>query len=153
MKRFAAAALLSIVPWLGFAQTEPTGPQAPLPEKKITIVTSDGKRHDFSVEVAATQQQQATGLMFRRSVPEGHGMLFDWHEPQDTPMWMKNTLVPLDMIFVSSDGRVAHLAENTVPQSLATIPSGGPVRATIEVAAGTAEKLDIRVGDKVEGAF
>jgi uncharacterized protein len=90
-----------------------------------------------------------TGLMFRRVVPAGSGMLFDWGNERDMAMWMKNTLIPLDMLFINADGTIRAIAENTVPESLAPISSHGPVRAALELAAGTAEKLDIRVGDKV----
>jgi uncharacterized membrane protein (UPF0127 family) len=76
-------------------------------------------------------------------------MLFDWGGARASQMWMKNTISALDMLFINADGTIRHIAEHTVPQSLAVIDSGGPVRATLEVAAGTAERLDIRVGDKV----
>jgi len=91
--------------------------------------------------------------MFRTSIPEGTGMLFDWGTARDMPMWMKNCPVPEDMIFIGPDGTITHIAEDTVPQSLATIPSGGPVRATLEVQGGLTAKLDIRVGDKIHGAM
>jgi hypothetical protein len=76
-------------------------------------------------------------------------MLFDWGAPKDSQMWMRNTLAPLDMVFINADGTIRHIAEHTVPQSLAIIDSHGPVRATLELAAGTTQRLDIRVGDKV----
>jgi uncharacterized membrane protein (UPF0127 family) len=101
--------------------------------------------------MAVTPAQQETGLMFRREVPADHGMLFVWDVPREVPMWMKNTLVPLDMVFIGPDGKVIHIAEDTVPQSLAQISSGGAVKATLELQAGITEKLDIRVGDKVTG--
>jgi uncharacterized protein len=126
-----------------------TGPQPELPREKLVIVTHDGQRHEFSVEMAMTSDQQMTGLMFRRVVPDGSGMLFDWGNERDMAMWMKNTLIPLDMLFINADGTIRAIAENTVPESLAPISSHGPVRAALELAAGTAEKLDIRVGDKV----
>jgi uncharacterized membrane protein (UPF0127 family) len=91
-----------------------------------------------------------TGLMFRKTVPADGGMLFDWGQPQSSEMWMKNTIAPLDMLFINADGTVRRIAENTTPRSLATISSGGPVRATLELAAGTAARLHIQVGDKVE---
>jgi len=126
-----------------------TGPQPELPGEKLVIVTHDGQRHEFNVEMALTGQQQTTGLMFRPSVPDDGGMLFDWGKERDIQMWMKNTISSLDMLFINADGTIRAIAEHTVPQSLATIPSNGPVRATLELAAGTAERLDIRVGDKV----
>ncbi len=126
------------------------GPQAELPKEPLTIVTQDGVRHDFSVEMALTPAQQTVGLMFRPTVPADGGMLFDWGAERQSDMWMRNTVSPLDMVFINGDGRVRRVAENTVPQSLAIIPSQGPVRATLELAAGTARRLDIRPGDKVE---
>jgi uncharacterized membrane protein (UPF0127 family) len=132
---------------------EPTAAQPRLPTAKLTIICRNNVKHDFTVELAETDEQQQTGEMFRTSVPENEGMLFDWHTPRDMPMWMKNTLVPLDMIFIGPDGTVTHIEENAVPQSLAIIPSGGPVQATLEVQGGLTAKLDIRVGDKVQGAM
>jgi hypothetical protein len=129
---------------------EPTGPQPELPKEKLVIVTRDGARHEFTVEMAVALEQQVTGEMFRTSVPPDGGMLFDWQAARESDMWMRNTLVPLDMVFINADGTIRSIAENTVPESLAVIPSRGPVRATLEVAAGTTARLDIRVGDKVE---
>ena len=127
-----------------------TGPQPELPKEKLVIVTHDGVHHDFNVEMAVTEEQQETGLMFRPSVPADGGMLFDWGVDRDTMMWMKNTISSLDMLFITRDGTIHAIAENTVPRSLATISSNGPVRAALELAAGTAARLDIRVGDKVQ---
>ena len=133
----------------GWAET-PTAAQPPLPKEALVIVTHSGKHDAFSVEVARTPSEQETGLMFRTSVsPEG-GMLFIWKGEQDSQMWMKNTLVPLDMVFIGGDGTVKAIVENTVPESLAIIDSQTPVHATLELAGGTAARLDIRVGDKVE---
>ena len=149
LRRGVLAAAVSAVfaATLAYAQT---GPQPELPKEKLVIVTSDGQRHDFDVEVATTQQQQTTGLMFRPSVAADGGMLFDWGAPRDSTMWMRNTIAPLDMLFLNPDGTIRHIAENTVPGSLAQIPSHGEVRATLELAAGTAARLNLRVGDKVQ---
>ncbi len=135
---------------VALAQSDPSAAQAELPKEKLVIVTRDGQRHDFNVELAVTSQQQTVGLMFRPTVPADGGMLFDWGQVRDSTMWMRNTLASLDMLFINPDGTIRHIAENTTPRSLATIPSGGAVRATLEVAAGTAARLHIRVGDKVE---
>jgi uncharacterized membrane protein (UPF0127 family) len=105
--------------------------------------------HVFAVELASTPEEQAKGLMFRRELPEGQGMLFDFHREQPTSFWMKNTYIPLDMIFIRGDGRILRIAENTVPLSEALVSSGGPVRAVLEVNAGTARKLGIAPGDRV----
>lgn len=128
---------------------EPTAPQPELPKEKLVITTSDSTPHVFEVEMALKPEQQITGLMFRTSVPPDGGMLFDWGTPRDSQMWMKNTLVPLDMVFIGQDGTIRAIAENTVPESLAVIDSRGPARATLELAAGTTARLNIRVGDKV----
>ncbi|HJS84671.1 MAG TPA: DUF192 domain-containing protein [Acetobacteraceae bacterium] len=128
---------------------EPAAAQPELPKEQITIVTKDGQRHPFNVELATTPAQQMTGEMFRTSVPPDGGMLFVWPAVQDSPMWMKNTLVPLDMVFINPDGTIRKIAEDTVPQSLRVIDSGGPVAATLELAGGTASRLGITPGDKV----
>lgn len=125
------------------------GPQPRLPTEKLTIVTRDGARHDFTVEMALTAEQQTVGLMFRPEVKPDEGMLFDWGHPRESAMWMRNTIASLDMLFISADGRIHRIAERTVPRSLATIESRGPVRAVLELAAGTAERLNLRPGDRV----
>ena len=135
---------------LAQVRPEPKGPQPELPKEKLVIVTHDGTQHVFNVEMALTQDQQMTGLMSRPTVPADGGMLFDWGQPRDSQMWMRNTIAPLDMVFINADGRIRSIAENTVPFSEAVIDSRGPVRATLELAAGTTAKLDIRVGDLVE---
>ncbi len=128
---------------------EPTAAQSILPLEAITIVTKDGQRHPFQVELAATPAQQTVGEMFRTSVPPDGGMLFVWKAPQESQMWMKNTVVPLDMAFIDPDGTIRAIAEDAVPQSLRVIDSGGPVLATLELAGGTAARLGIVVGDRV----
>jgi uncharacterized protein len=114
----------------------------------LEIVSKTGV-HVFAIELAVTDEQRARGLMFRREVPEGHGMLFDFKRDQEVSMWMENTYVSLDMIFIRADGRIARIAENTQPLSRAIVSSGGPVRAVLEVVAGTARKLGLAPGDKV----
>ena len=152
MNRRTALAGLALLPaTAALAQLPgPTKAQPELPKEKLVIVTRDGQHHVFNVEMAITGQQQETGLMFRPSVPADGGMLFDWGVVRDSTMWMRNTIASLDMLFMDPDGTIHHIAENTTPRSLATIPSDGGVRATLEVAAGTAARLHIRVGDKVE---
>ena len=142
---------IALLPGLATARAaEPTGPQPRLPTEKLVFVTRDGQRHDFTVEMALKPDQQEVGEMFRTSVPDNGGMLFDMGPPHEIRMWMKNTLVPLDMVFITADGTIHSIAENTVPQSLATVSSHGPVRAVVELAGGTTARLNIRVGDKVE---
>ena len=150
MQRRILLVLLAGLPAVALAQNEdPTGPQPELPKEKLVIVTRDAVHHVFNVEMALTMPQQIVGEMFRPSVPQDGGMLFDWGSPREMKMWMRNTVAPLDMIFINADGTIRSIAENTVPESLANIDSRGPVRATLEVAAGTTARLDIRVGDKV----
>jgi uncharacterized membrane protein (UPF0127 family) len=148
MLRRALLALPALI-LLRDAQAQ-TGPQPKLPQEPLVIVTRDGARHAFRVEMAIDPQQQMVGLMFRTEVRADEGMLFDWGVPRESAMWMRNTLVPLDMLFITAEGRVHRIAERTVPHSLASIESRGPVRATLELAGGTAERLGIRVGDRVE---
>jgi uncharacterized membrane protein (UPF0127 family) len=124
-------------------------PQPRLAEEPLTIVTRDGTRHAFRVEMAVRPDDQMIGMMFRTSMQPDEGMLFDWGAPRESAMWMRNTLIPLDMVFIAADGRIHRIHERAVPQSLATIESRGPVRATLELQGGTAERLNLRVGDRV----
>jgi uncharacterized protein len=140
--------ILSILALAAFAVlSAPASPRA-LALEPLEIVSKSGV-HTFAVEMAVTPEEQAKGLMFRRELPEGQGMLFDFHQEQPATFWMKNTYVSLDMIFIRGDGRILRIAENTVPLSEALVPSGGPVRAVLEVVAGTARKLGIAPGDRV----
>ena len=118
----------------------------------IEIVTRTGV-HAFAVELATTTAERAVGLMNRKELPEGRGMLFDFHDDQPVQFWMHNTYIPLDMIFIAGDGRVVRVAENAKPMSDDLIPSGRPVRAVLEVIGGTARKFGIAAGDRVTGAF
>jgi uncharacterized membrane protein (UPF0127 family) len=150
-RRALLAALIAVPLAYAWAQRpEPTGPQPTLPTEKLVIVTKAGVAHTFTVEMALTPEQQEVGEMFRPVIAEDTGMLFDWGIPHDSQMWMKNTLAALDMVFINADGTIRAIAENTVPRSLAVVDSRGPVRATLELAAGVTAKLDIRVGDKVQ---
>src|SRR3979490_1729025 len=108
----------------------------------LEIVTKSGVQV-FSVEMATTEQEKETGLMYRKELPDGRGMLFDFSPEQQISMWMKNTYIPLDMIFIRADGRILRIAENTEPQSTRIIPSGGLAKGVLEVIAGTAKKYGI----------
>lgn len=112
-------------------------------------VASKSGVHAFSVEVVDNDEERQKGLMFRKELPEGKGMLFDFKTEAPVSFWMKNTYVSLDMIFIRGDGRIVSIAENTEPMSERMIPSAGPVRGVLEVVAGTARKLGIRPGDRV----
>lgn len=114
----------------------------------LEIVTQTGVRA-FAVEVVANDEERSKGLMFRKELPEGNGMLFDFKVEAPVSFWMKNTYIPLDMIFIRGDGRIASIAENTEPLSERLIPSSGPVRGVLEVIGGTARKLGIKPGDQV----
>lgn len=112
-------------------------------------IESSGKTHRFTVEVAETGEQQAQGLMFRKTLAPDHGMVFPRDPPGDASFWMKNTLIPLDIIFIRTDGTIARIAENTVPMSLDPVPSLEPVGAVLEIAGGRSAELGIKAGDKV----
>lgn len=115
---------------------------------QLTITSATGD-HKFTVELATTPAQQEQGLMYRRSMAPDAGMLFDFGQPTPTTFWMKNTLIPLDMLFVGADGRIVNIHERAVPMSETMIPSQGAVRAVIELNGGTAARLGIRAGDRV----
>ena len=115
----------------------------------LEIVTADGKTHRFSVELARTPEQQSQGLMFRRTMAPDAGMLFINDPPRVMTMWMRNTFLPLDMIFFDPRGQVTRIAERTVPLSEAIIPSGGPVLGVLEVNAGVAARLGLKPGDRL----
>ena len=134
----AAAVLISLALRPGVAAEEQT----------LEIVTRSGV-YPFTVELAVTDKERSEGLMYRRELAEGRGMLFDFKQDMNATMWMKNTFISLDMIFIRADGRIQRIAENTEPQSEKLIPAGAPVRAVLEVIGGTAKKLGIKAGDRV----
>jgi len=138
---FAALSLLTLPLAGGAAAAQDLQP--------LEVASKNGV-HIFGVEMAVTPEEQAKGLMFRRELPEKQGMLFDFHREQPISFWMKNTYIPLDMIFIRADGRILRIAESTTPLSEAMVPSGGPVRAVLEVIGGTAKKLGIAPGDRVK---
>jgi uncharacterized protein len=114
----------------------------------LEIVTKSGVQF-FAVEMATTEDEKTTGLMYRKELPDGKGMLFDFSPEQEVSMWMKNTYISLDMIFIRADGRILRIAENTEPQSTSIISSGGLAKGVLEVIAGTAKKYGIQPGDRV----
>ncbi|MDW7710466.1 MAG: DUF192 domain-containing protein [Deferrisomatales bacterium] len=120
----------------------------PFPRDEIRIQTGGGS-YRFSVEVARTPAEQQRGLMFRPELAPDAGMLFLHDEERPVSMWMKNTLIPLDMLFLAADGTVVRIAENTEPLSLRTISSGVPVKGVLELLGGTCRKLGIVPGDRV----
>ena len=121
----------------------------PFERGALTIETAAGGRHDFRIELAVSPAQQAQGLMYRRALAADAGMLFLYRRARQVSMWMKNTLIPLDMLFLARDGRIVQIVERTVPGSLKTIASDGVVAGVLEVNGGTADRLGIAVGDRV----
>lgn len=119
-------------------------------EQLPLTITSSGHEHRFTVEVASTAEQQAMGLMYRNKLAPDRGMVFPFDPPRDASFWMRNTLIPLDMIFVRADGTIANIAENTVPYSEEPVYSDGPVKAVLEIAGGRSAELGIKPGDKVK---
>ena len=105
--------------------------------------------HEFDVELAVTADQQRKGLMYRRQMAPDAGMLFLYDNGSQVTMWMSNTYIPLDMLFIAADGRITHIVERTVPLSTELIGSNGPVRGVLELNGGTASRLGIKVGDMV----
>jgi uncharacterized membrane protein (UPF0127 family) len=118
----------------------------------IEVVTASGT-HPFSVEVMRTPEQLEKGLMFRRYMPEDRGMLFDFKTEQPVTFWMKNTYLPLDMIFISKAGKIVSIAENAEPLSEKLIPAGAPVQGVLEVNAGTAARIQAKPGDSVRASI
>ena len=122
---------------------------AGLEQVPLTITTAKGKAHRFTVEVARTPEEQAHGLMDRQSLAPDRGMIFPYEPPQPVGFWMKNTLIPLDMIFVAPGGRILRIEANTVPLSLDPVGSGDAVEAVLEIAGGRSAELGIAAGDQI----
>ena len=131
----------------GAGAVGPTG-AAGFAISEVSVVTAKG-RFAFTVEVAATEAERQQGLQNRRALASGAGMLFDFRSTRPVAMWMKNTLISLDIVFIAADGRIVNIARDTVPHSRATVPSAGAVRAVLELNAGTARRLGMRAGDRI----
>jgi uncharacterized protein len=138
--------LLGVAPSPGVAQTYSAFGFA---VDRLSVETAPGERHEFTVELARTTEQMALGLMYRTRLAADAGMLFDFDPPRRVSMWMKNTLIPLDMLFIEADGRILSIAADTAPRSLKLIDPGRVVRAVLELPAGTAARLGIGAGDLV----
>ena len=123
---------------------------AGLDQIPLTVTSARGQVHRFVVEVARTPEEQARGLMERQSLARDRGMLFPYQTPQPVAFWMKNTLIPLDMIFIAPGGRILRIEPNTVPLSLDPVGSGEAVEAVLELAGGRSAELGIAAGDRVE---
>jgi len=118
-------------------------------DKSELTIESDGKTHKFTIEVARTAEQSQQGLMFRSRMAADAGMLFLYKTAQPVSMWMYQTLIPLDMLFIAGDGRVVNIHERAVPGSTESISSTGPVRAVLELNGGTVARLKLKPGDRV----
>ena len=131
---------------VGAIEHSPAG----LEQVPLTVTTMSGTKHRFTVEVARTPAQQAQGLMNRQTLAPDRGMIFPYDVPTPASFWMKNTLIPLDMIFIRSDRTVARIEANTAPLSLDPVPAGEPVIAVLELAGGRSAELGITAGARIE---
>ncbi len=121
--------------------------------QRLTIVTKNGKNHAFTVELAVTPRQREQGLMNRREMAPDHGMLFAFGETRQVFMWMKNTYLPLDMLFIGKDGKIRSIKENARPLDESIIDSKGPIDYVLELNGGTVKRLGIRTGNRVQNAL
>ena len=131
------------------AAEAPRHPVSGLPVIPLTVMHG-GKRHGFRVEVAKTSAEQAKGLMFRTEMGPDEGMIFPMAPPRDASFWMRNTVIPLDIIFIGTDGRILNIAADAVPYSETPLPSAGLTSGVLELNGGRAAKLGLEPGDKVE---
>lgn len=134
----------------GLSANAQSGPQEQLETRGLAIETQTGERYVFDVELALTPQQQQRGLMYRTTMPANSGMIFIFSQDRPASFWMKNTYLSLDIIFIRSDGIIANIARGTVPCSEESVPSDGPVRAVLELNAGTTQLLSIEAGDRID---
>lgn len=149
-RRLAATLLLALLaPLASVAQVAPLEDLANFPSGQLEIRDGKKVRHVFQVWLADNPQRQAQGLMFVRSLPELRGMLFVHAEPRSIGMWMKNTYIPLDMVFIGPQGKIQQIVEQTTPHSLDVIRSSAPAVAVLEIAGGEAKRLGIRAGQVV----
>ena len=149
MRLLSALSFFALVMFSALAPASAQGAGAASVLEPLQITTASGK-HDFSVEVMRTDEERAKGLMYRRFMAPNRGMLFDFKTEQTVNMWMKNTYLPLDMIFIARNGTVTHVAADTEPLSERIISSNGPAYAVLEVNAGTSAKIGLKVGDRVQ---
>ena len=139
---------ISVFAFLGFSTLAWSQDLLTFEKSKLKIKTLKGEKI-FEVELAETERQHSQGLMYRRSMAANAGMLFDYGSMRHIRMWMKNTYLPLDMIFIDSKGKIINIVERTIPHSLSVISSRGRVRAVLELNSGTASRLGIIEGDRV----
>ncbi|MGD9481010.1 DUF192 domain-containing protein [Shinella sp. G-2] len=150
MRAFGVARLASAVLALFLCFALQAAAEEKFDTQPLTIVTKDGKSHAFTVELAVTPRQREQGLMNRAEMAEDRGMLFAFGETRQVFMWMKNTYIPLDMLFIAKDGKVRAIKENAEPLSEAIIDSGGPIDYVLELNGGAAKRLGLRPGNRIE---
>lgn len=148
MRLIAGLAALILFP-LALAMGQTAADRPDFARDRVAIETAGGARHEFAVELARDQAERAHGLMFVEDLPADQGMLFLYPRPQRVAMWMKNTLIPLDMLFIQPDGTIESIAERTIPRSTRTIRARGRVLGVLELNGGTAARLGIAPGDRV----
>lgn len=149
-RRAGPGLTLAVFMTLGMA-TAPAYASRPIdsPGERLVIQVSDSVQHEFRIHLAVSASERAQGLMYVRKMPDDVGMLFVYERPTMVGMWMKNTYIPLDMIFIGEDGRILTIAKDTVPHSLATVSSGKPAIGVLEVNAGISKKLGLAPGQAV----
>ncbi len=143
----AAAALLALAPAVACASKKGADPSVPRP--RVVVLTSAGARHAVDVEIARTDPERRKGLMDRPSLPEDAGMLFIFEESSVQSFWMKNTLIPLDMLFIDDEGRIVGIVESAAPRTLTERTVGKPSRYVLEVNGGWSKAHGVRAGDRV----
>lgn len=119
-------------------------------KSELSIITSNGSKHNFLVEVARTEEEKKIGLMFRKTLAKNAGMLFLYKREALRLMWMKNTFIPLDILFIDKNGVIKRVVKRTIPHSLATISSRQSVLAVLELRGGITSSLEIKKGDRIE---
>ena len=144
LRLLAAATAISLLAFSALAETA-----APV-RQELVINTATGPK-SFQVELADEPRERTTGLMYRREMPKGEGMLFDFGEEQPVSMWMANTYIPLDMLFIKADGKVESIGKRTTPLSHRSVASRAPVRYVLEINGGLSDELGIKPGDTVSG--
>jgi len=150
-RRILIASILALLTGPALAQQPQRAPN--FERSTLLIDSATGKQHRFTVELADSDERRAHGLMHRDAMPPDHGMIFDFKADQPVAMWMRNTRLPLDMLFIARDGRVVNIRERAVPFDETSIYSDGPVRSVLELNGGTVSRLGIKPGDVVRHAL
>ncbi len=145
--------MIILVCGIVFTATSMSMAQTVFEKDTLTIFTATGKAHKFEIEVASTNEERSQGLMYRKHMAANAGMLFVYEKPNNVMMWMKNTYIPLDMLFLNSEGKIVYIKENATPHSTKTISSDQDVIGVLELNAGTAFRLGIKVGDIAQHRF